>query len=270
MFTCCLDVASVPSATSADEAIEALAHAGWQLALAGERLDAGSRWPTVLAHWGERCWLAGRGPGPHPLPAWNLAATDEDVRGRAVREALERLREAATRGASHHVLSAGWAVSGHPPAGEPVTLARAFDQLSRSLDVLAELADARGLKISIVLGKEGNVSPLGTRWEDVQAVVARVAAPPLGVMLDLEALLVRADRADAEPTALLGALLPLVHSLRLATKADVLRDPDHAIARLLRGLPSPPPVMVLAPGDVRGQTLRELREGIEALGLGSG
>jgi sugar phosphate isomerase/epimerase len=204
------------------------------------------------------------------LPPWNLAATDEDVRGRAVREALEKLREAATRGASHHVLSAGWAVSGHPPTGEPVPMGRAFDQLSRSLDTLAELADARGLKISIVLGKEGSVSPLGARWEDVQAVVARVAAPPLGLMLDLEALLLRADRADADAAVLLGAMLPLLHSLRITTKADALRDPGHAIAHLVRGLPSPPPILVLAPAEMRGQTLRELREVSEALGPSSG
>ncbi|MEB3330712.1 MAG: TIM barrel protein [Candidatus Sericytochromatia bacterium] len=265
MAPCCFDVASVPHTTTAAEGLEALAHAGWPLALAGERRRAGLTWRASLGGWGERCWLEGRGPGPHRLPPWNLAAAEADVRRHAVREALEVLREAAARGARHHLLPAGWALAGHPGLSEAVSVPRALDQLCRSLDTLAELADARGIGLGVMLEGTGSNASLGTRWDDVLTVLGRVAAPPLGIIVDLDALWQRADHAEADPEAQLRALAPLAHGLRLTAVKEALKAPEGGPLRLLRTLPTPPPPLLLAPATPPGEDLRGVREAIEAL-----
>ncbi|MEB3220907.1 MAG: TIM barrel protein [Candidatus Sericytochromatia bacterium] len=256
MATCTLDVASVPGASSAADALTALAGEAWGHAVAGERLEAGATWAEQLARWGDRVWLAGRGPGLHGLPPWNLAATDEDLRRRALAEAGEVLRAAAGRGASHHLLPAGWAVPGPPGGGGTVAWSQALEQLCRSLDAVATLADARGIRVSLILQGPGPDRRLGAHWQELAGVLARLGAPPLGVLADLDAHVAAAARRDDAPLPELAALAPWLHGVRITAAHGALMNPDHPCTQLVTRLPAPPEAVVMAPQGLDRPALR--------------
>lgn len=124
-------------------------------------------------------------PGPSRP---NLCAGDDDLRRASVGRYKDAIARAAELGIPAFALSPGWALEQSASlagelVGAPIGRARAESQLERSLDALAEFAQGRGIRLSI-LNQGPSGRPVLTLPAEIARVLAIVAAPDLGLLLD--------------------------------------------------------------------------------------
>jgi len=208
----------------------------------------GDGWSHAARRWEGRLVLRGAFMNPADAPRWNLAARDEDLRGKALAAATEHLRQAADLGAPYLAVPGGWCLElTHDHRGVafgPTTSpARARDQLCRSLDHLASRAEKLGLDLLVELEADAPRSGvvLGDP-EAVAAVMARVDAGPLGLYVDLPKLLATAKRHGEEPEVIADLFGTFVRAIGLhAGEGKPLAEADTvwSVARHLGGLARP-------------------------------
>lgn len=171
-------------------------------------------------------------------PRANLAALDEDYRRRSLQLVEEVMKRAAAIGIKRLSLMPGYALEETLDEARPsrdVPRARALEQLMRSMDRLAERADAQGLKLALTNSSMRHPAMLLGDADEITAVLGALQVPFLGVQADLGSALLRA-RATGSATgsyeraeAFLEALAPHLAALRL-------HEPDKRAAG--HGLPS--------------------------------
>lgn len=263
-----VDLAAVAGTGDAVSALRTLDRLEVPLAQAGPGRQPGEAWLAESRRWSERLLLHHACLGEPDAPRWNLAAADEELRGLAVAEAAEALRVAAGLGAPFYSVHAGWALrltrdAAGRPVGDTITPTRAQDQLCRSLDRLAGLADGLGLRLLVELAPFVPAErPAFADPEQVRALLERLAAPPLALLLDLPALVITARRMGEEPETVLEYLRAWIGAIELhhgdgkGRRHLPLRETDLelGLARLAGGLAKP---VVLAPRDLSEAALRD-------------
>lgn len=136
----------------------------------------------------------------------NLAAADDDLRRQGVRAVTEALARCQWLGIPRYQVEAGWNLdqtlsrNGHPPPPPlpPHRRAHALAQLERSLDRLAEEADARGLGIGVV-NMPRAAGGLLTDPVEMRQVLRTVGAPDLKISLALGPLAEAARHSRGRP-----------------------------------------------------------------------
>jgi sugar phosphate isomerase/epimerase len=227
-----LSTASVPAPDQA-AALETLDRFQVPRAWVVPGREPGPRWGALAAQHAERlalhhdCLVA---PGE---PRWNLAASDEGLRRRAVDGAMAAMRQAAELGAPFYSVHPGWALTltldaeGHP-TGPEQSRAKAHDHLCRSLDRLASLADDLGLKL-LVENTAGSrktavhlsTLPLWQEPDEIHQTLDRLAAPPLGLLLDVGHLLLSSRVRHWEPEPVVDELVSRVRAIVVARNDGV-------------------------------------------------
>lgn len=149
----------------------------------------------------------------------NLAAGDEDVRRASVARAEAMLRWCAAYGVPRcsfhvgHALEEARRLDGSDLADlSPITTYRASDQLLRSLDRLCTLSD----DLAVTLAVENPASGLLSHPEDLLALLDRLGAPHLGLLLDLAHLRLACHAARRDADAALAMLVPRVRAVHLS------------------------------------------------------
>ncbi len=201
----------------------------------------------------------------------NLAAGDEDYRRRSVRRLEEHLAFCAERGIPRYTFLAGYALEEtHDPAvpSRVVSANRARDQLLKSLDRLAEFADARGVALGLMNGDARRAEMLGCEASELAGILDTLQIPFLGLRLDVGHLLLAARRRGFEVEEFAAVLRGRVVGLRLheVSKADGahrLPVPEGPVEELLASHPEWHELpMVL---DARGVDLGRLMDAKERL-----
>lgn len=206
---------------------------------------------------------------PH---APNPAAGDEDFRRRSVRRLEAHLAFCAEHGIGRYTFRAGEALEETfaPRApSRPIERARARDQLLRSLDRLAVVADGLGVALGLMNADARRASMLGADAPELLALLDALQVPFLGLRLD-PAHLGRAARARGFDAAEAIALLaPRIVGLRLHEvtrgRAHDLPAPDGPTEELLAAHPEWHELPVCL--DARGvgpDRLLDARERLEA------
>lgn len=263
-----VDLAAIAEVPDAAAALRALDRLEITRAQVGPGRPVGDGWAAEAARWEGRLLLHHACLADAAHPRWNLAAGDEEIRKRSVAEAAEALRVAAGLGAPFYAVHAGWALKltrgpDDKPAGDTITPLRARDQLCRSLDRLAELADRRGIGLLVENAPDAPADrPVFADPELMPAVLERLGAAPLGILLDLPALVITARRRAEEPETLLDHLRPHVRALEIHRGDGVRRrhgalrenDLELALAKRAGGLALP---VILAPRDLSPDALRD-------------
>lgn len=217
--------------SSSDHAagLEQLARLGVTRAVAGPGRGRGDDWPAEAARYGAGLLLHHACFAGTDQPYWNLAAGDEDMRRRAVEGACETMREAAALGGPFYSVHPGYALeltvgADRKPVGAEISRSRALDQLCRSLDRLAGLADDLGLPLLIENrpGARGSV-PLWQEPAEIHQTLDRVGAPPLGLLLDVGHLLLSCWARNWEPEPVVEELKGRVRAIEVS-RNDGVRD----------------------------------------------
>lgn len=241
-----VDLATV--AGDAVAALEALERLELPRARLAAGLPRGEAWAQAHRGWDGRLLLHHACLAEPDAPRWNLAAGDDPLRLRAVGEAAETMRVAAGLGAPFYSLEAGWALAlthdgDDRPVGVTTTPRRAEDQLCRSLDRLAGLADDLGLRLLVEPAPLVPAErPAFAEPERMRAVLERLGAPPLALQVDLPALVATARRIGEDPEAILDFLKPWLAALVLHRgRHQALREADVELAAATHagGLASP-------------------------------
>jgi hypothetical protein len=214
---------------------------GIEHAVAMPGLPTGRDWESQSTRWGDRLWLHHACLEDPQMPRWNLAAGDPEWRRRSVDAASKAIRRSADHGVMVYSLHAGHALElGLDEKGTPKGAARsreqALDRLAISLDRLANLAD--NLHVELLLeNAAGRRTPTGRAASDLDAwslalfqepaeierILSRVAAPKLGVLLDVAHLLLTCHARKWEPEPVLEELQPWVRAIALSG-TDSLND----------------------------------------------
>lgn len=179
---------------------------------------------------------------PH---APNLAAGDEDFRKRSVRRLEAHLAFCADRGLARYTFMAGDAVEetvDPAAASRPIGRARARDQLLKSLDRLATVADGYGLALGVMNGDARRPEMLGCDAPELRGLLDALQVPFLGVRLDVAHLSLSAERRHFAADEFLAALRDRIVGLRLheVTRAGQdhrLPAPDGPTEELLAAHP---------------------------------
>lgn len=207
-----LSTASVSAADSAS-ALEAMTRLGITHAWVSPGRTRGDRWLSEAGRFGDRLVLHHACLESPDAFHWNLAASDEDLRKRSCDRAADALKHAAELGSPFYSLHPGYALSltldeAGRPTGNEQSRPKALDQLCRSLDRLAGLADdlKLGLYVENMPGARKLSTTLSTLplWQEPDEILQtldRLAAPPLGVLLDVGHVILscRARRWEPEP-----------------------------------------------------------------------
>lgn len=263
-----VDLAALGEVPDATAALEALDRLEVQRAQAGPGLLLGDGWGVASRRWSERLLLHHACLAAPEAPRWNLAAGDDALRRQAVDEAAEALRASADLGAPFYAVHGGWALElthdpKDRPVGDAISPVRARDQLCRSLDRLAVLAEARG--IALLVETAPNVPAQRPAFADPEAMLAvldRVGAPHLRLLLDLPALVITARRLAEEPETVVEFLRDRADAMELhhgdAQQARHLplreTDVELGLARLAGGLAKP---VILTLRDLPTAALRD-------------
>lgn len=216
-----LSTGSLSSPDHADS-LEQLARLGVTRAVAGPGRGRGDRWSTEAARFGAGLLLHHACFAPADQPYWNLAAGDEDMRRRAVEGASETMREAAALGGPFYSVHPGYALeltvgADRKPVGVETSRSRALDQLCRSLDRLAELADDLGIALLVENrpGARGTL-PMWQEPAEIHQTLDRVGAPPLGLLLDVGHLLLSCRARHWEPEPVVEELKGRVRAIEIS------------------------------------------------------
>lgn len=175
----------------------------------------------------------------------NLAAGDEDFRRRSVRRLEAHLAFCADRGLSRYTFMAGSALEetfAPDAASRPISRARAIDQLLKSLDRLATVADDYGVAIGLMNGESRRPEQLGCDAPELMGILDALQVPFLGIRLDVAHLALSAERRRLDPAAFIARLGDRLVGLRLhevsrAGVAHQLPAADGPTEELLAGHP---------------------------------
>lgn len=157
-------------------------------------------------------------------PRANLAALDEDFRLRSIQLMEEVMTRCAEIGIARFSFMPGFALEetlDETRASHSVPRERALAQLLRSLDRLANAADARGMSLALTNSDMRHPSMLLGDAQEIRGVLAALQVPFLGVQADLGHALAwaRANGPSASAyeraEAFLSALAPHLTALRL-------------------------------------------------------
>lgn len=165
-------------------------------------------------------------PSEDPF-APNLAAGDEDFRKRSVRRLEAHLAFCADRGIARYTFMAGDALEEtRDPAAEsrPIDRERARDQLLKSLDRLATMADGLGVALGLMNGDARRPESLGCDAAELLGILEALQVPFLGVRLDVAHLALSSERRRFDREEALARLDGRIVGLRL-----------HEVARGGRG-----------------------------------
>jgi sugar phosphate isomerase/epimerase len=253
-----LSTASVSAADSAT-ALAAMDRLDISHAWVSPGRQPGDRWLAEAGRFGDRLVLHHACLEAPDAFHWNLAASDEDLRKRSCDRAAEAMKHAAELGSPFYSLHPGYALSltldetGRPTGNEQAR-PKAIDHLCRSLDRLAGIADdlKLGLYVENMAGARKLSTTLSTlpMWQEPDEILQtldRLAAPPLGVLLDVGHLILscRARRWEPEPVVeMLKARVRAiavsrndgVHDQHLLPKEDGV---ELTLAKLAGGLSVP-------------------------------
>lgn len=263
-----VDLAALGEAPDAAAALRAFDRLELRLAQVGPGRPVGDDWAVEIRRWSERLLLHHACLAEPEAPRWNLAAGDDDLRTRAVAEAGEALRASADLGAPFYAVHGGWALrltrdDRDRPYGDTTTLLKARDQLCRSLDRLAVLSEGLGLALLVETAPEVPAErPVFADPEAMLAVLDRVGAAHLALLLDVPALVVTARYRGEAPDQLVAYLGSRIGALELHhADAQGKRhlplgedDVELALARLAGGFAKP---VVLTVRDLPEAALRE-------------
>ncbi len=263
-----VDLLAVAGTGDAVAALQALDRLEVPLAQAGPGRLLGETWAVEVRRWSERLLFHHSCLGEPDAQRWNLAAGDDEIRMRAVDQAIEALRVAADMGAPFYSVHGGWALKltrdeDNQPVGDTITPLRTQDQLCRSLDRLAMQADALGLQVLVETAPFVPAErPAFAEPEQMRALLERIAAPSLALLLDLPAMMLTARRMREEPETVLEYLRPWIGAQELhhgdgkGLRHLPLRENDLelSLARLAGGLAKP---VVLTMRDLDGPALRD-------------
>ncbi|HEY9899348.1 MAG TPA: TIM barrel protein [Pantanalinema sp.] len=154
-------------------------------------------------------------------PRANLAALDEDFRLRSIRLVEEVMTRAAELGVTRLSLMPGFALEetlDQTRASRSVPRELALDALMRSLDRLANVADARGMSLALTNSDMRHPAMLLGDADEISGMIQALQVPFLGVQADLGHALAsaRASGSGYEGAeALLAAIAPHLTALRL-------------------------------------------------------
>jgi sugar phosphate isomerase/epimerase len=208
-------------------ALESLARLGVTRAVAGPGRAKGDRWETEAARYGAGLWLHHAAFLTPDAPRWNLASSDEDFRKRTLDQAIETMKEAAGLGGTAYSLHPGYALAltvgpDGKPASEDVPRERALEQLCRSLDKLATVADDLGIAL-LVENRPGPRGGLGLWMEpaEINRTLDRVDAPPLGLLFDVGHWLLTCRARRWEPDEVVEELKGRVRAIEISRNDGV-------------------------------------------------
>jgi sugar phosphate isomerase/epimerase len=264
-----VDLGAVAGADDATAALEALDRLEIRRAQVGPGPRLGEGWAAARRRWEGRLLLHHACLALPEEPRWNLAAGDDDLRGQAVAGATLALEASADLGAAFYAVHAGWMLQltrgpDDRPVGRTTSPLRARDQLCRSLDRLAAVADRLGIDLLVETAPAiPDERAVLADPEGMVAVLDRLQAPPLGLLADLPALVITARRLAEDPEVVLAYLgdrvraVELHHGDAVRTRHLPLRETDVelGLAKLAGGLAKPVILGVrgLAPGAIRDQ-----------------
>jgi sugar phosphate isomerase/epimerase len=217
-------------------ALEALARLGVTRAVAGPGRLPGDAWETEASRFGAGLWLHHAAFLTPDAPRWNLASSDEGFRKATLDQAAETMRAAAALGGAFYTVHPGYALAltvgpDGKPASDEVPRERALEQLCRSLDRLATLADDLGIGL-LVENRPGPRGGLGLWMEpaEINRTLDRVAAPPLGLLLDVGHLLLSCRGRRWEPEPVLEELKGRVRAIEVS-RNDGVHD-SHTLPKV--------------------------------------
>lgn len=201
----------------------------------------------------------------------NLAAGDEDYRRRSVRRLEAHLAFCADQGIPRYTFMPGHALEEtFDPAvpSRPCDRLRARDQLLRSLDRLAGVADSLGVGLGLMNGDAARPEMLGCDARDLTGVLEALQVPFLGLRLDVAAMQLAAKRrsfAVAEFVAQVSdRLIGLrIHEVSRAGKAHQLPVADGPTEELLAAHPGWHDLPIVL--DARGVGLDRLLDTYERI-----
>lgn len=213
-----VSTANPPAALDAASALDALAAWGGSHALVVPGRVPGLQFRREAERWDGRLALT-HGCLEAPGEAWNLADRDEALRKRSVTRAMETLRLAAALGCPFVALEPAHALDGgRPLPGRPqrpgADETKALDQLCRSLDALASLADTLGLALYMKNGAGGTA--LWQQPEDIERTLDRLGAPPLGLLLDVGHALIASHARRFEPEPVVDMMAPFARAVAVS------------------------------------------------------
>lgn len=182
-----LATACLPDVADGASALLALADWGAPLASWSPGRPVGRDRARAEERWGGRMLLHHACLEEPDGLIWNLAARDEDVRKRSLAMASDAVRHAAVLGCPFYSLHAGFAIETTltptgVPAGPPSDRTKAYDQLLRSIDSLASVADNH--KLPLLLENSARREGLLSVPDEVERWFHRLGAPHVGILLD--------------------------------------------------------------------------------------
>jgi sugar phosphate isomerase/epimerase len=244
-------------------------------AVVGPGGERGDRWSAEAARFGAGLLLHHACFEPSNEPYWNLASGDESLRKQAVDRAAETMRQAAALGGPFYSLHPGFALEltvgpDRRPVGAEQARSKALDQLCRSLDRLASLADDLAIELLLENRPGGRTAvPLWTEPTEIHQTLDRLGAPPLGLLLDVGHLLLSCRARNWEPEPVVEELKGRVRAIEVS-RNDGVRDLHQlpkedgielSLAKLAGGLSVP---VVLEARELEEQAVRWAIELLEA------
>lgn len=175
----------------------------------------------------------------------NLAAGDEDYRKRSVRRLEAHLDFCADRGVARYTFMPGEALmETYDPLtpSHPCDRLKARDQLLKSLDRLAEVADRRGVALGLMNGDARRAEQLGCEAAELAGILETLQIPFLGLRLDVAHLGLAAVARVFSPEEFIARLGDRLIGLRLhavnrAGQSHQLPAPEGGAEELLCGHP---------------------------------
>lgn len=201
----------------------------------------------------------------------NLAAGDEDYRRRSVRRLEAHLDLCAERGVARYTFMAGDALletfDPQTPS-RPSDRLKARDQLLKSLDRLAQVAERRGVALGLMNGDASREEMLGCEAAELAGILDALQVPFLGLRLDVAHLGLAAARRSFEIEEFIAQLSDRLVGLRLheasrTGKRHLLPSASGQVEELLRAHPEWHQLPMTL--DARGTSLDRLLDAKERL-----
>ena len=215
---------AIEGAEDQAEALDRLEALGVTHAFVSPGRPPGARFMRVAERWEGRLILHHACLQPPGAPPWNLAASDADARAIAVKQASDTLRTSSELGATAYSLLPGYALETTRGRPSPTSRVRALDQLARSLDALANLADALRLPVWIENQPGDRNDPrLWIEPGEMRKTLERLDAPPLGLLLDVSHWQLACQARHWEPEPVLDEIRPFVRAV-VVHRNDAVND----------------------------------------------